>query len=58
MSITVSIEFEGTSVCSNNGIFSACPILSIVIVDSSVIVKFEFTSKLSTILVEVNMDAV
>ena len=58
MSITVSIEFESTSICSNNGIFSACTILGIVIVDSAVIVKFEFTSKLFTVLVEVNMDAI
>ena len=58
MSITICIEFEGTSVGSDNGIFSACTVFCIVIMNGTIFVKFELTSKLSTILVEVNMDAV
>ena len=58
MSITICIEFEGTSVGSDNGIFSACTVFCIVIMNGTIFVKFELTSKLSTIFVEVDMDAV
>ena len=58
MSITVCIEFEGTSICSNNGIFSACTVFRIVVMNGTIFVEFKLTSKLSTILVEIDMDAV